>query len=183
MKNIVVRKITKEDYEVWKMAHLKQLAPQNIWDNAHKRVNLSKKNYNEFLKKIKIGEKSDRTYVYGIFDSKKKELLGLVMAMDIVRSVTHSAFLGYVVYNQYWGKGVATNAISKFFKIAFTDLKLHRLQAGIEPENKGSLKVIKKLKMRKEGLSKRIVFLRSDWRDLVKFAITAEELNYKFKIE
>lgn len=35
--------------------------------------------------------------------------------------------------------------------------------------------------MRKEGLSKRVVFIRNEWQDLVQFAITSEEVKIKWK--
>jgi ribosomal-protein-alanine N-acetyltransferase len=80
-----------------------------------------------------------------------------------------------------WGKGIAPLAIEKFFKVAFKDLGLHRLQAGIEPHNKRSLSVARKLKMRREGISKRVVYLRGEWQDLVQFAITSEDVGIRWK--
>jgi ribosomal-protein-alanine N-acetyltransferase len=74
-------------------------------------------------------------------------------------------------------------AIIAFYSIAFKDLGLHRLQAGIEPHNKRSLKVAKALGFRREGLSKKIIFLRGDWQDLVQFAITCEDVGIKWKGE
>lgn len=39
--------------------------------------------------------------------------------------------------------------------IGFKDIKLHRIEAGIEPGNKRSIALAKSLKMRREGLKKR----------------------------
>lgn len=43
------------------------------------------------------------------------------------------------------------------------------------------LKVVKKLGFRKEGLSKRVVFIRGDWQDLVQYALTCEDRGIKWQ--
>jgi len=178
-KDIKLQILTKDDYESWKKSLLSQNDPLNTWDRSHRKEDTSKRAFNALLKKQTLAHKSEKNISYAIFY--KGEFCGFVMAMDIVRGITHSAYLGYIILNQFWGKGIATIAIEKFFKIAFTELGLHRLQAGIEPQNKRSLKVAKKLKMRREGISKRIIYLRDDWQDLIQYAITSEEFGIKWK--
>lgn len=178
---VTLRILEKNDFQAWKDAYEKQLSPQNKWDRAHRNQDLSKKKFNELLKIQNKNRKLDKNYEYGIFKKDTHELIGFIMAMDIVYGITHSAYLGYVLFNHHWGKGYATDAINNFYKIAFKDLGLHRLQAGIEPHNKRSMRVLKSLGMRREGISKRIVYLRGEWQDLVQFAITAEEVGIKWK--
>ncbi len=178
---IELRVLTSSDYSAWKIAHLNQNDPLNKWDRAHRKEDLSKTAFNKILKSQKAARDSEKNYTYGIFLKKTGEFCGYVMAMDIVRGITQTAFLGYTLLNQFWGKGIATAAIQKFFKVAFKELELHRLQAGIEPHNKRSLAVARKLKMRREGISKRVVYLRGEWQDLVQFAITSEDCGIKWK--
>lgn len=179
MKSIKLKILDINDFEAWKKTQLNQLDPQNEWDRSHRKEEVTKAAYKTLLKKQALARKSDKNFSYGIFY--KGEFAGFVMAMDIVRGITHSAYLGYTLHNQFWGKGIAPTAIEKFFKVAFKDLGLHRLQAGIEPHNKRSLAVAKKLKMRREGISKHVVYLRGEWQDLVQFAITSEEVGIKWK--
>ncbi len=180
-KKLTLKILDKNDYEAWKAAYQSQLNPQNKWDRAHRNQEVSKKKFNQVLLAQKKSRKLDKNYEYAIFRNDTNELIGFVMAMDVVRGLTHSAYLGYILFNRHWGQGLATEAIRAFFKIAFTDLKLHRLQAGIEPHNKRSMRVAKSLGMRKEGTSKKIVYLRNEWQDLVQFAITSEEVKIKWK--
>lgn len=178
---ITLKILEKSDFKVWKEAYEKQLPPQNKWDRAHRNQDLSKEKFNELLKIQKENRKLGRNHEYGILKEDTDELIGFIMAMDVVYGITHSAYLGYVIFNHHWGNGHAVDAIRAFYKIAFKDLGLHRLQAGIEPHNKRSIRVAKSLGMRREGISKRIVYLRGDWQDLVQFAITAEEVGIKWK--
>lgn len=179
MKKIKLKILEKKDYLFWKKSLEAQLPPQNQWDRSHRKEETTRKAFNLLLKNQSEARKKDKNITYAIFYG--DEFCGFIMAMDIVRGITHSAYLGYTLLNQYWGKGLAPVAIEKFFKIAFKDLGLHRLQAGIEPHNKRSLAVAKKLKMRREGLSKKVVYLRGEWQDLVQFAITSEDVGIKWK--
>lgn len=179
MKSIKLKILDQNDFDSWKKSHQGQHQPKNKWDRAHRKEDLTKNAFKKLLKSQADARKVEKNYTYAIFY--KGQFAGYVMAMDIVRGITHSAFLGYTLLNQFWGLGIAEQAVRKFFKISFTDLGLHRLQAGIEPHNKKSLKLAKKLKMRKEGLSKNIIQLRGEWQDLIQFAITSEEVGIKWK--
>ena len=61
-------------------------------------------------------------------------------------------------------------------KFAFNELKLHRVEAGIEPSNKRSIALVKSLGLRREGLSKRRLFLNDQWLDMSIYALTKEEI-------
>ena len=67
-------------------------------------------------------------------------------------------------------------------EIGFQDLELHRVEAGIAPKNKSSLKLAKDLGMRREGLSRKRVFSSGHWRDLVLYALTTEDQGYSFEL-
>lgn len=65
--------------------------------------------------------------------------------------------------------------------IAFRDVKLHRVEAGIEPTNRRSILLARSIGLRKEGLKKRAVFLRGMWNDLVMYSATCEDFGYKWQ--
>ena len=73
-----------------------------------------------------------------------------------------------------------SQAVKAIIEIGFEDLKLHRIEAGIEPNNKRSLKLARSLGMRREGIKKRALYLRKTWVDLVMFTLTCGDLGYKF---
>ncbi len=54
----------------------------------------------------------------------------------------------------YWGKGLATEAIALIVRYAFGTLNLHKLRAGCYSENYGSAKAFIKNGFEKEGLLK-----------------------------
>jgi ribosomal-protein-alanine N-acetyltransferase len=58
---------------------------------------------------------------------------------------------------------------------AFRTLKLHRVEAGIQPHNAASIGVVKKLGFRYEGTALRLLEINGAWADHERWAITAEE--------
>jgi len=62
--------------------------------------------------------------------------------------------IGFGVAPSAWRKGYATEISRALVDIAFTALGLHRIAAQCAPENKGSIRVMQKLGMAREGLSR-----------------------------
>jgi [ribosomal protein S5]-alanine N-acetyltransferase len=58
---------------------------------------------------------------------------------------------------------------------AFRRLRLHRLEANIQPENEASRRLIQRLGFRQEGLSPRYLKVAGRWRDHERWALTTEE--------
>jgi ribosomal-protein-alanine N-acetyltransferase len=55
------------------------------------------------------------------------------------------------------------------------ELRLHRIEVAIRPENAASLRVVEKLGFADVGYAKGYLHIDGDWRDHRLFAITAEE--------
>jgi ribosomal-protein-alanine N-acetyltransferase len=176
-KRLIIRPLKEKDFEIWKKAHEDMLEPQNTWDVAHREHILTKARFKKVLAWNKKQRKLDRFIDYIIIEKKSGRIIGRMSLMDIARSITQSAFLGYSLFNNHWGKGYAEEAVKGIIKLAFNEHNLHRIVAGIEPQNKRSLALARKLGMRREGIARRVVSLRGEWRDLVQFALTTEDLN------
>lgn len=65
--------------------------------------------------------------------------------------------IGYFVAENYWGQGIATQAVKLVEKIGFNKLKLRRTEILMRPENKASEKVALKNDYKKEGLLKKVI--------------------------
>ena len=63
--------------------------------------------------------------------------------------VNKKANLGYWIGEQYWGRGIATECISLIIDYAFSaELGLKELSAYVFPENKASIRVLEKNRMK-----------------------------------
>jgi ribosomal-protein-alanine N-acetyltransferase len=181
-KNVIVRPFELHDYENWAQAHASMRAPQNEWDETNwvdSELTLAK--FKKFLKTYTQLKAQDKFYNFGIFRKDDGVLVGVVSLMDISRGVFQNAYLGYRIFNNFWGEGYGTEACEATLQIAFKDLKLHRVEAGIAPKNKRSIRLAKKIGLKKEGLSPRRLFINDTWVDIVVYAATSEDFGYKYR--
>nr|MBX2875850.1 GNAT family N-acetyltransferase [Saprospiraceae bacterium] len=86
-----------------------------------------------------------------------------------------SAEIFYSIHPDYWGQGIATEAAKTVTHFVFADLKLHRLEAGVDIRNVGSIKVLEKIGMRREGLRRKILPMTDGWHDNYLYAMLKED--------
>lgn len=180
-KRLILRPLALHDYENWRQAHSMEHPPQNAWDEGPwKDSELTKAKYKAHLQKLKARLKTG-TYDFGIFRQDDGLLIGRVLLMDVSRGIFQNAYLGYHIFNKYWGEGYASEACRGALDIAFQELKLHRVEAGIAPGNKPSIRVAKAIGLRKEGLSLKRLFFKGKWSDMLIYAATREDFGRKYK--
>lgn len=181
-KRLTIRPLELKDYKTWRHCHTTMLPKRNKRDRTNKTlqdVSLSK--FKRILSSQKRLRAEDRFYDLGVFENSSGKLIGTVAIMDVLRGLGQSAYLGYFINNTHWGLGYGKEAARLAIDIAFWDVKLHRIEAGIEPTNRRSILLARSLGLRKEGLKKQAVFLRGRWNDLVMYSATCEEFGFKWK--
>jgi ribosomal-protein-alanine N-acetyltransferase len=98
---------------------------------------------------------------------------GSVNLNSVIRGRYQGASLGYAAFAPSAGKGYITEGIAAVMEYAFTELRLHRLEACIQPGNKASLAVVQRLGFHFEGVSPDYLYIDGDWRDHERWAINA----------
>jgi len=68
----------------------------------------------------------------------------------------------------------ATAGLRAVVSRAFRQLRLHRLEANIQPDNEASRRLVKRLGFKLEGFSPRYLKIAGRWRDHERWAVTAE---------
>jgi ribosomal-protein-alanine N-acetyltransferase len=113
----------------------------------------------------------DEQYTFGLFLVGTDQLIGIIELTEVVRGPLQSCWLGYYVDRSHNGRGYTTEAVRLVVDYAFEVLKLHRMEAGVMPQNIGSIRVLEKAGFHKEGLSKQNVKINGKWEDHLHFAI------------
>lgn len=103
------------------------------------------------------------------------ELVGVININDAVRGNFQSASLGYYAFLPHAGRGLMREGMLLVLKHAFQKLKLHRLEANIQPENRASIALAKRCGFVREGFSRRLVKVCGRWKDHERWAILAED--------
>ena len=83
--------------------------------------------------------------------------------------------MGFYAFREFSGQGLMSEGLSLFLYFYFKKLKLHRIEANIQPENFKSINLIKSKKFRLEGLSTNYLKINGKWRDHERYAITIED--------
>ncbi len=87
-----------------------------------------------------------------------------------------SAEIYFSFLPDYWNLGYCTEIAKAIIRYAFEDLNLHRIEAGCAVDNIGSIRVLEKIGMRREGHSRKILPLKSGWSDNYECAVLKEGL-------
>lgn len=83
--------------------------------------------------------------------------------------------IGYMLGESHWGNGYATEATARVLQFAFEELNLSRVNASVHATNTGSIRVLEKLGMVKEGLQRRHVLRFGVKDDLALYGMLREE--------
>lgn len=117
----------------------------------------------------------DRFLPYLLVRADGGPLVGVVNASEIVRGVFQSAYLGYYAFAPAASTGCFAEGMARVLSDLFREQGLHRVEANIQPGNERSLRLVKRLGFRREGLSPRYLKLGGQWRDHERWALLAEE--------
>ena len=88
-----------------------------------------------------------------------------------IKTEHHRAEIGYMLHKEHNGKGIITEAVQEVVKYGFNEMKLHSIEAIIDPENFGSEKVLQKCGFIKEAHFKENEFFEGRFIDSVIYSI------------
>ncbi|MET9019362.1 GNAT family N-acetyltransferase [Actinopolymorpha sp. NPDC004070] len=99
-------------------------------------------------------------------------IAGMVNINSIIRGRFQSGSVAYAAFAPTAGQGYLTEGLTLAVRFAFEQLRLHRLEAQIQPANHASLKLVRRVGFRQEGYSPKLLYIDGAWRDHERWAIT-----------
>jgi ribosomal-protein-alanine N-acetyltransferase len=101
-------------------------------------------------------------------------IVGAFNISQMVRGAFHSAYLGYYAFTPFSGQGYMRVGMGLLLRHAFTELRLHRIEANLQPENVASRALVKRYGFALEGYSPRYLKIAGRWRDHERWALLSE---------
>jgi [ribosomal protein S5]-alanine N-acetyltransferase len=110
-----------------------------------------------------------------IWRAADRTLLGSINLSEIVRGTFQSAYLGYYLGAAFAGQGYMSEALALMLREGFGQLRLHRIEANIQPDNPASIALVRRAGFQQEGYSPRYLKLGGRWRDHERWALRIEQ--------
>ncbi|WHY73942.1 GNAT family N-acetyltransferase [Fictibacillus enclensis] len=113
-------------------------------------------------------------FAFAVIEEEKEKLIG-VAELNIRDFGNKIGEIGYIIHPDFWSSGYATEAGALLLHLGYTVLDLHRIYATCHPENSGSIRVLEKLGMTKEGTMREDLKMKNGWRDSLLYSILKHE--------
>lgn len=101
-------------------------------------------------------------------------IAGFININNVVEGAFRSGALGYGAFAHAAGRGLMSEGLALVMRYAFGPLRLHRLEANVQPGNDTSIALVRRAGFRLEGYSPDFLFIDGAWRDHQRWAITSE---------
>jgi len=100
---------------------------------------------------------------------------GTFVLSQIFYGPFRNAYLGYWATPAHAGRGYMAEGMAAVLRHAFRKLRLHRVEANVQPGNTSSVRLLERTGFRREGFSPRYLKVAGRWRDHERWAITVED--------
>jgi [ribosomal protein S5]-alanine N-acetyltransferase len=124
---------------------------------------------------VRVSSDTHRGYL--VIHRRTGNIVGVINVTNIIRGPFQNAFLGYYSFLPHAGQGLMHEGMLLVLRRAFRKLKLHRLEANIQPGNRPSIALVRKCGFVREGFSRRYLKVCGRWADHQRWAILAENFR------
>lgn len=113
---------------------------------------------------------------WAIVDNESNKVIG---SIDIRHydPKAHRAVIGYCLSQEYWGKGLMTEAVKRIIEYIFSETDITQIAASCRTDNPQSQRVLEKSGFRKESSLPEHQQIKGKWVDLDRWRIEKEDLH------
>lgn len=104
------------------------------------------------------------------------QIVGAINLTNVVMGAFRSGYLSYFAFAGHERHGYMRTGLNAVVRHAFGKLKLHRVEANIQPENLASIALVRSCGFRREGYSPAYLKIGGKWRDHERWARVRADL-------
>jgi [ribosomal protein S5]-alanine N-acetyltransferase len=169
-KRVFIRPLAYEDCDAFLAAVRRSRSLHRNWINPKAATRAA---FTAYLKRFA----DDAHHGFVVVARESGELVGAINLNDVIRGSFQSASVGYYAFTPHAGRGFMREGLLLVLSRAFQHLKLHRVEANIQPENEASIALVKRCGFIREGYSRRLLKVCGRWKDHERWAILAEDFT------
>lgn len=130
--------------------------------------------YRQIIRGLRRQAREGRAYPFVItYDG---QMVGQITVSSITWGSARWAQAGYWIARSHASRGITTLAVAMVTDHCFNQVRLHRMEIAIRPENAASLRVVEKLGFTRIGIAPRYLHINGEWRDHVLFGLCVEDV-------
>ena len=115
-------------------------------------------------------------FQWAIADRETDEMMGTA-TLNRWDEENRRADVGFILAREFWGRGLAQEAVRRVLRFGFEEMNLHRVEADVDPENEASLALLERLGFQREGHFRERWFTFGTWKDSVMLGLLARDLT------
>jgi len=100
----------------------------------------------------------------------RDELIGIISFWRIIKQ-HHRAEVGYLLHPDYWRQGYIQEALKAVIDFGFNTIKLHSIEAHINPNNAASAGLLEKMNFVREAYFKEDYYFRGQFLDTAIYSL------------
>lgn len=148
-RRLLLRKMLKRDAaDMYEYAKRSDVTEYLLWEPHDTELYTYK-----YLSYIQSRYRAGDFYDWAITRRESGKMIG-TCGFTRINGEANSAEVGYVINPSFWGCGLATEAVAAIVRFGFEELHLHRIEARYMVGNDRSRRVMEKLGMKFEGISR-----------------------------
>jgi ribosomal-protein-alanine N-acetyltransferase len=168
---VVLRVPEMRDFEAWARLREKSRAFLTPWEPTWPADDLRRYAFRARIRRYGDEIARDEAYPFLIFRQDDDVLLGGLTLGHIRRGVAQSATLGYWIGASFAGQGYMTRAARAVTAFAFSQLRLHRIEAACLSQNIASARLLGRCGFQREGYARSYLRINGTWQDHMLFAL------------
>lgn len=128
----------------------------------------------DYLRYLQTRYRTGDFYDWAVVDKKSGKMIG-TCGFASLDFQNNSAEVGYVLNPDFWGQGIAAQAVRAVLEFGFMELNIHRIEAKYIIGNDSSRRVMEKCGMSFEGVRRSSMYIKGQYRDIGVCAIISDE--------
>ncbi len=163
---LILRRISENDAKDFFAIRSNQL----IMEKLDKELAPSIEEVMLLIRKIENAIESNLGINWALCLKEDNKLIGVVGFHNIYKD-HHRADIGYALLPEFQRKGIMKEAIEVMINFAFKELKLHSIEAKVNPNNQASIKLLSAFGFEKEAILKQSYYFKQQFLDTAIYSL------------